>query len=92
MARSIAKTMAVPCRLPLGCQCQSLYFPVPRAKEGQGPDGGVSVEFATTIEAEATLLSIYGTRASPVAILSKRAAAIHTKPIALSVRRRTRAC
>jgi len=92
MARAIAKAMALPRRLPLGCQRRSLYLPRRRAKKGQWPDGGISVEFATTIEAEATLLSIYGTRASPVAILSKRAAAIHTKPIALSVRRRTRAC
>jgi hypothetical protein len=86
MAREIAKIVAVPRRLPLGCQRQSLHFPGRRAKERRWPDVGVSNKLAPTSEAAATRLSIYGNNARfYVAILGQRAAAGHNKPIALGI-------
>ena len=84
MARAIAKALALPRRLPLGCQRGSLYLPRRGAKKGRRSDGGISVELATTIEVEATLLCIYGSRAGPVAILGKRTAAPDAKSLILA--------
>lgn len=47
MARAIPKTVAVPDGLPLGRQRESLYFPVPRAKEGGRADARVPNGLAT---------------------------------------------
>jgi hypothetical protein len=84
VASEIAKIMAVPSRLSLGCQRQSLHLPCPRAEKSRRPDARVSNELATIIEAEASRLSIRDSTASlRVAILSYRSAATHTGPVAL---------
>ena len=60
MASGIAKAVALPRRLSLGRQCQSLHIPSRGAKKGRRSDARVSNELATTFEAEVTLLSICG--------------------------------
>ena len=47
MARTIPEIVAVPGRLPLGCQRESLYFSLPRAKEGGRADARVPNGLAT---------------------------------------------
>src|SRR5467141_2847751 len=58
MARAIAKTMAVPRRLSLGCQRQSLYFPRPRAKKGRWANARISNELPAASQGRAARLSI----------------------------------
>lgn len=91
MARTIAKTMAVPCRLSLGCQRQSLYLPRPRAKKGRWADAGVSIGLTTPFRGEAARPNITNRAAKfhVAAILAKRAASIRTEPVALGLRRGT---
>ena len=87
MARAIAETMAVPRRLSLGCQRQSLYFPRPRAKEGRWADAGVSKGLSAGYQGEAASLNISDRTAKfrVPAILGKLAAATRTEAIALGI-------
>jgi len=86
MARTSAKVMAVPRRLPLGRQRQCLYLSRPRAKEGGWADARVSNELATTRETAATCRNVRdSTVRFCVAILGKRPAATRTGPVALNI-------
>ena len=88
MARAIAKTMALPRRLPLGRQRQSLHRPRRRAKEGQRADAGVSIEITAAPEAEGHRLDISTlAKLRLAAIFGHLHAAARTEPLAPGIRR-----
>src|SRR5580704_11469641 len=58
MARGIAKIVAVPRRLSLGCQRQSLHFSRRRAKKGRRADAGVSNQFTANSQAQAVCFNV----------------------------------
>ena len=88
MARAIAKAVALPRRLPLGCQRQGLHLPRRRAKEGQRPNAGVSNEITTASQAEDNCLGISALAKRYVAaILGHLGCATRTEPLALGIRR-----
>src|SRR5713101_2100918 len=88
MARAISKIMAVPRRLPLGCQRQSLYLPRSRAKKGRWADAGVSNEPTTVSQAECDCLDISPlAKLQSAAIFGQIGAAARPEAVALGIRR-----
>ena len=86
MARALAKAMALPRRLPLGWQRQSLHFPRTRAKKGQRADAGVSNKITTAPQAEGHCLDISALAKFQIAALfGQLGAAARTEPLALGI-------
>ena len=87
MARALAKTMALPRRLPLGCQRQGLHLPRRRAKEGQRANAGVSNEITTASPAKGHSLDISAlAKLQLAAIFGHLGCATRTEPLARGMR------
>ena len=93
MARALAKAMALPRRLPLGCQRQSLHLPRRSAEEGQRPNAGVSNKITTAPQAEGHRLGISAlAKLQLAAIFGHLGCATRTEPLALGIRRASSTC